>query len=77
MRRVHDRLLALVGKTIDNITTLVDTRFPLYGCVDGILTPAANHMMLEVGSGQLVGFVLITLNTSCRALKQVRDFSGK
>lgn len=78
--RVCDRLLALAGKTIENITTSADNKLPFYGCVDSILTPAANRMMPEVCSRRLVAFVLKTSNASSltpafcrRARKEVSD----
>jgi hypothetical protein len=76
--RVRDRTLSLSGKTTENITTPADARLPLYDCVDSIFAPAANCMMPEARSGQLLSFVLKMSNTSsltpasrCRASKEV------
>jgi len=50
MMRVSDRLLSLVSKTTENITTLADNRLALYSCIDSVITEAADCMMLEIGS---------------------------
>jgi hypothetical protein len=45
MMRVHDRLLSLVGKMTEYITTPAGTRLPFYSHGDGVLTEAADSMM--------------------------------
>ena len=82
MMRVGDRLLSLVGKATEDITTPADSRLPLYSCIDSLITEAVDCMMPEIGSQQLVSFVLIALNTSyvafafhCRAGEEMADMA--
>jgi len=48
--RVGDRSLFLVGKATEDITTLADSRLPLYSHIDSLIAKAVDCMMPEIGS---------------------------